>query len=96
MPRKRITERAQKHLIDIRRFTAAQWGREQAVKYMNEIREKMDLLAQRPHIGVDCSKELGQGMRVCLVGSHAIYYEYDKETLIVDAVLHQSMLPDLD
>jgi len=29
-----------------------------------------------------------------LVGSHTIYYEYNAEILVIQAVLHQAMTPD--
>ncbi|MDR1074471.1 MAG: type II toxin-antitoxin system RelE/ParE family toxin, partial [Treponema sp.] len=54
-----------------------------------EIREKIELLAQNPHIGADRGEDLKEGIRSILVGSHIIYYVYDAKTLTVWAVLHQ-------
>ena len=93
MLRKIITERAKAHMGDIRRFTRKQWGAAQSVKYLQEIGNKIDLLAQRPQIGIDRSGDLGDGISSYIVGSHTIYYRYDSKLLVIHAILHQSMTP---
>ena len=93
MLRKLITERAKAHMNDIRRFTQEQWGTAQSVKYLQEIRNKIDLLAQRPQIGIDRSVDLGDGVRSYFVGNHTIYYRYNSKLLVIHAILHQSMTP---
>ena len=93
MLRKFITERACAHMSEIKRFTKTQWGITQSVKYMQEISNKIDLLAYRPQIGMDRSGDIGKGIRSCFVGSHTIYYRHDSELLVVYAILHQSMTP---
>jgi len=90
-----ITDRAKTHMNDIRRFTKDQWGMAQSVKYMQEIGDKIGLLAQRPQIGIDRSNDLGDDIRSYFVGSHTIYYRYDSELLVVYAILHQSMTPQV-
>ena len=93
MLRKIITERAQAHMGEIKRFTKAQWGTVQSVKYLHEISNKINLLAQNPQTGIDRSGELGDGIRSYFVGSHTIYYRYEEKLLVVHAILHQSMTP---
>ena len=93
MLKKRITDRAKNHLADVKRFTVSQWGQEQAVKYLREIYDKIDLLAQRPQIGVNRTEELGDGIHSCFIGSHTIYYKHDKKNIVIHAILHQSMTP---
>jgi toxin ParE1/3/4 len=93
MLRKLITERAKAHMNDIKRFTKNQWGTAQSVKYLQEISNKIGLLAQRPQIGIDRSGDCGDGIRSYFAGSHTIYYRYDAELLVVYAILHQSMMP---
>jgi len=95
MLKKRITDRAKGHMADIRRFTASQWGQEQSVKYLREIYNKIELLAQRPQIGMNRMDELGDGMYSYFVGSHTIYYRYDQKSIVIHAILHQSMTPEL-
>jgi len=93
MLKKLITERAKVHMGDIRRFTQEKWGTAQSVKYLHEIGNKIDLLAQRPQIGIDRSEDLEDGIRSYFVGCHTIYYRYDSKTLVIHAILHQSMTP---
>ena len=93
MLKKFITERAKAHMGEIRNFTQKQWGTAQSVKYLQEIGNKIDLLAQRPQIGIDRSSDLGNGFRSYFIGSHTIYYRYDSRLLVVHAILHQSMTP---
>jgi len=89
-----LTEEAQTDLRYIRAFTKQQWGDVQSVRYIKEIREKFKLLAQNPCLGVDRSADLEEGTRSILVGSHAIYYEFNATALTVRAILHQAMAPD--
>jgi toxin ParE1/3/4 len=89
----RLSKDAQTDMSDIRFFTKEQWGITQSSRYIKEIRERIDLLAQNPHIGADRSDDLKEGIRSILVGNHIIYYAHDAKTLTVWAVLHQSMMP---
>ena len=89
----RLTSEAQADMQDIRSFTKQYWGAAQSARYIKEIREKIDLLAQNPCLGVDRSAGLGKGIRSILIGSHAIYYEFNMTELIVRAILHQAMAP---
>lgn len=89
----RLVEEAQADIGNIRSFTKQQWGTVQSTQYLRDIRKKIELLAQNPDIGIDRSEELSKGMRSAFVGSHAIYYKCDSKTLIVYAILHQSMIP---
>ena len=90
----RLSEEAQADMRDIRAFTRQRWGMAQSVRYIEEIREKIGLLAQNPRLGVDRSVELGEGVRSFLIGSHVIYYEFDAARLTVRTILHQAMAPD--
>ena len=89
-----LTKEAQADLLDIRAFTKQQWGVVQSVRYIKEIQEKIELLAQNPCFGVDRSYDIEKGVRSILVGSHAIYYEFNETVLTVRAILHQAMTPD--
>ena len=95
MLKRLITDIAKAHMNDIRRFTKDQWGTAQSIKYMQEISDKIGLLAQRPQIGIDRSTDLGDGIRSYFVGGHTIYYRHDSKLLVVYAILHQSMTPQV-
>jgi len=89
-----ITQEAQADLREIRAFTKQQWGNAQSVRYIKEIRGKIELLTRNPYLGVDRCAELEDGLRSILAGSHTIYYEFNATALTVRAILHQSMTPD--
>ena len=90
----RFSEEAQADMRDIRTFTRQYWSMAQSVRYIKEIKEKIELLAQNPRLGVDRSADLGEGIRSILIGSHVIYYEFDATRLTVRTILHQAMAPD--
>ena len=89
-----LSEQAQNDMKDIRAFTKKQWGVDQSELYIRKILTKIDMLAQNPGSGIDRSYESGVNIRSVLVGSHTIYYEYNAEILVIQAVLHQAMTPD--
>jgi toxin ParE1/3/4 len=95
MKRWHISNKAKHDLSDIRRFTLEQWGSPKAEKYLNNLYEKIQLVAERPSIGIDCSKSLnlGRNIRSVLYVSHIIYYDVSETYISVVAVLHQSMVP---
>ena len=90
----RLTAEAQEDMRDIRIFTRQYWGTEQSVRYIKELREKIELIAENPHLGIDRSADLGEGIRSIFIGSHTIYYEFNSTGLIIQAILHQAMTPD--
>ena len=89
----RLSEEAQRDLGEIRFFTKREWGIVQSDRYIKTIREKIELLAQNPRIGIDRSADLEEGIRSVFIGSHTIYYVFDVEMLTVHAILHQAMTP---
>ena len=90
----RLTAEAQADMLDIRNFARQSWGTAQSTKYIKEVREKLDMIAQNPRLGVDRSADLEEGIRSIPIGSHTIYYEFSSTVLIVLAILHQAMTPD--
>jgi toxin ParE1/3/4 len=90
-----LSKEAQEDMGDIRLFSKCYWGNEQSVRYIKEIREKIELLAENPRIGIDRSNDLEINIRSIVIGSHTIYYEFNDEALTVKAILHQAMTPNL-
>ena len=90
----RLTAEAQADMRGIRTFTRQYWGAAQSTRYIKELREKIELLAQTPRLGVDRSVDLGEGIRSIFIGSHTVYYEFNATALTVRAILHQAMTPD--
>jgi toxin ParE1/3/4 len=88
----RLTPDAQSDLIEIRRFTFAQWGSKQSKKYLSELRQVIRLLSDTPKLGKRRPK-LGLDVFSFPHASHVIYYQCHGHQLVVFAVLHKSMVP---
>jgi len=88
----RLTPDARSDLIQIRRYTLAQWGSEQSKKYLSELRQVINLLSETPKMGTQRS-ELSAEVFSFPHSSHVIYYHYHEKQLVVFAVLHKRMVP---
>lgn len=91
----RLTPDAQSDLIEIRRYTVAQWDTAQSRKYLSELRQTIHLLAETPSLGKH-RREIGSNVLSFPHASHVIYYmmhEEVLEVLVVFGVLHRRMVP---
>lgn len=88
----RLTSDAQSDLIDIRRYTLAQWGVTQSRKYLSELQQTLLALSEAPSIGKK-RLEVGEEVFSFPYVSHVIYYTLDNQQLVAFAVLHKSMVP---
>ena len=73
MPTYRLTPDARTDLINIRRFTLANWGADQSRKYLDKLRQTMQLLSATPTLGKN-RPDIGAGVHSFHHGSHVIYY----------------------
>jgi toxin ParE1/3/4 len=88
----RLTPNAQSDLIEIRRYTVAQWGAAQSRKYLSALRKIIHLLAETPSLGKQ-RPEVGANVLSFPHGSHVIYYVMHEGVLVVFGVLHKRMVP---
>ena len=90
-----IAGKAKRDLAGIRRFTLEQWGHQKAEEYLKNLYGKIQLIAENPTLGIDCSKSLNLDceIRSIVCTSHIIYYIVSEAHISVVAVLHQSMVP---
>lgn len=94
MSQYQFTEQAQQDLIQIRRFTIANWGEKQSQHYLCDLEKTLQLLSEMPLMGKSCFDDLGVDVYRFPYGSHVIYYlTTPKETIVLVAVLHKSMVP---
>jgi len=92
----RFTHEAQQDLIKIRRFTLQTWGAEQSGIYLANLKNTVQLLSEMPSMGKNCQDELGDGVYRFPCVSHTIYYFIIPDhTLVVIAILHQNMVPEV-
>ena len=90
----KITIDARAELIEIRRYTLNQWGSEQSKKYLAELRQTIKVLSETPTMGKQ-RHDVGTNVYSFPYVSHVIYYIYEKQSLVVFAILHKNMLPHL-
>ena len=69
----RLTSDSQTDLIEIRRFTAKQWGVAQSQKYLFELLQTIRLLAETPSLGKSRA-DVGSSVLSFPHTKHVIYY----------------------
>ena len=95
MRRVALSAEARQDIKSIGRYTVAKWGKIQAEKYIEGLREQIKFIQRMPAIGTDRSQELGGPFFSFLVGSHIIYYVYDEKRINIIGILHQTMSPQI-
>lgn len=90
----KITVNAKEDLIHIRHFTLNNWGEKQSVNYLEHIKRTIQLLSEMPLMGKNCFDDLGKDIYRFFYGSHVIYYLVMPDTIVIVAILHQSMVPE--
>ncbi|MCF6320021.1 MAG: type II toxin-antitoxin system RelE/ParE family toxin [Proteobacteria bacterium] len=83
---------AKLELKRIRKYTVKNWGTNQAGKYLSELRHTLQLIKSNPLLGVE-KPDICGGAYSFVYKSHVIYYQFDKEKVVIAGVLHQSMIP---
>lgn len=92
MPNIRLTPDAQSDLIEIRRFTVNHRGHAQSRKYLSELRQTLQLLAESPSLGKS-RPDIGQDVLSFPHVSHVIYYVTHDGQVVVFGLLHKRMVP---
>jgi toxin ParE1/3/4 len=90
----RHTSLAIDDLADIELHTESKWGRKQPDKYLQALEECAIMLARNPSLGRPCD-HLNPGLLRFEKGRHAIFYQAEKDGILIARVLHQSMQSDL-
>ncbi len=90
----RLSRRAKADLISIYRWSEEMFGRGQADRYAARLTEVFALIAAFPGLGYSAD-HVKRGLRRIDVGSHAVFYRKTASGVLILAVLHQRMRPDL-
>lgn len=85
----RLVEAAAEDLRDIRIYSKAQFGAVVARGYLDGIAGSIAMLRQRPGVGAE-ENDLAAGIRGFTYRSHRLYYQVDRDTLIVVRILHHA------
>jgi toxin ParE1/3/4 len=85
-----IRPRAQADLDEIWDYTADRWGLDQAETYARQLWKDIELVADRPSLGRECS-EVRPGYRKYPSGSHVLFYRPTADGIDVVRILHERM-----
>ena len=79
-------------LAEVFDYTVDTWGERQAEKYIGELSQCFQLLADSPRMGRACDL-ISPGIRRFEQGRHVIFYRPEKGDILIARILHQSRLP---
>jgi toxin ParE1/3/4 len=89
----RFSRRAENDLLSIGDYTFRTWGKTQAARYLANLEECCQTLADNPALGRPCD-EIRPGLRRFEHGKHVVFYRQEREFILISRILHQSMLPE--
>ncbi len=93
MPLFRYSRRAEADLLGIAAYTVRTWGEDQAARYVNNLEEFSQMLADNPDLGSKCDY-IRAGLRRAEIGKHVLFYREVDGGIFISRIRHQSMLPE--
>lgn len=89
-----VQKAASEDLRKIGRYTQEKWGVEQRKRYIGQLKDRLEALAENPRIG-RARDDIEKGLRSAKQGRHLIFYEAVKsgtsEQVAIIRVIHESM-----
>ena len=85
-----LSPKAKSDLSEIWDYTLAEWGIDQAEKYVRDLWEAMQQQACDSSASIDIS-DVRNGYRKVISGSHVIFFKLTGDGIDVVRVLHQRM-----
>ena len=89
----RLSRRAEADLLSIGRYTFDSWGKEQTIRYIDDLETCCRMLAANPMLGRVCDY-IRPGLRRMEHGRHVVFYREDAAGILISRILHQRMLPE--
>lgn len=86
----RISAQAQRDLEQIWAYSVENWGEDQAVQYVAQVRAALELLRTNPGLARP-AEDVRSGLRKFTVGSHVLYVRLGDRFLRLVRVLHGRM-----
>ena len=80
-------------MLGIGEYTLREWGRAQAARYLGELEDCCQTLANNPGLGRRCEK-ISPGLRRHEHGKHVIFYRQERGGILLSRILHERMLPE--
>ena len=90
-PEYRLSPKARADMETVWLYSLGQWGQKQTERYVDDLTEAFEFLAERPSAGVGCDN-IRVGYRKHPVIRHVIYYRKTNYGVEVMRVLHNQML----
>ena len=87
-----VSVEAQTDIDLITAYTTETWGWQQTDRYLSQLEDSFELLADNPRMGRPCD-DISTGLRRHEVGKHVIYYRLKPGGVRVVRILHQQMIP---
>jgi toxin ParE1/3/4 len=94
VPRFRLTVRAEVDLLEIAAYTQRTWDDAQCDRYLDQLEQACERLAEQPGLGRGCD-HIRPRLHRSEQGKHVIFYRRDGEDIVVVRILHERMLPAL-
>jgi toxin ParE1/3/4 len=89
----RFSRRAEADLFNIGHYTFSTWGDAQADRYIGQLEDCCQLIADNPALGRPCD-EIRPGLRRMEQGRHVVVYREEPGGVLISRILHQRMLPE--
>ena len=86
----KLTQKAKTDLINIAKYTEAQWGIEQRNLYLKQFDDAFHLIADKPDVGKECHF-IKKHYRRFPQGRHVIFYKTNNQSIEIIRLLHKSM-----
>ena len=93
MARFRFSRRAEADLFNIGIYTSRTWGEAQTDRYIRQLENCRQLIADNSALGRPCD-EIRPGLRRMEQGKHVVFYREDPGGILISRILHQRMLPE--
>ncbi len=84
-----LSKLARQDIISIRDYTMDTWGQEQVSKYLSQLEQRFEWLAENEKSGKK-RDEVKEGYRSYPEGRHVIFYLIRESGIEVISILHQS------
>ena len=79
--------------MNIGSYTLRTWGDDQADRYLGDLEDCFQQLADTPGLGRQCD-EIRPGLRRLEHGRHVIFYCQQAQGILISRILHRRMLPE--
>jgi toxin ParE1/3/4 len=93
MARFRFSRRAEVDLYNIGLYTFRTWGAAQADRYICQLEDCCQLIADNPALGRLCH-EIRPALRRMEQDKHVVFYREEPGGILISRILHQRVLPE--